>query len=146
MGDGLLDTNVFIHAHTTDQWSEECRRFLARLAEGRLRARLEPLILHELSYALPRYVKQITRDELAAYLLMVLGWDGVQGEKDTMADAVERWWRTPGLAFADAYLAALATRQECPVYTKNVRELAGQGVAVPQPLPGNGDGQAAPSG
>jgi predicted nucleic acid-binding protein len=142
MADGLIDTNVFIHAHTTDQLSDECRNFLAALAEGRLRARVEPLILHELSYALPRYVKQMTHDDIAAYLLMVLGWDGVQGDKGVMADAVERWWPTPGLSFADAYLAALAAQQECAVYTKNVRELVGQGVEVPQPLPSSGGSQA----
>lgn len=52
-----------------------------------------------------------------------------------MDDALRRWSVTPGLAFADAYLAALAARHRCPVYTKNVRELAGQGVDVPDPLP-----------
>lgn len=55
--DGLLDTNVVVHAHTTDARSEECRRFLRALESGTVRARLEPLILHELSYALPHYVK-----------------------------------------------------------------------------------------
>jgi len=133
--DGLLDTSIFLHAHATDEFTEECRGLLAALEQGSLRAHLEPLILHEISYALPRYVKQMTRDDIAAYLLMVLSWSGVQGEKDAMADAVERWWRTPGLAFADAYLAALAVRRACAVYTKNVCELVGQGVAVPQPLP-----------
>src|SRR5215217_1433355 len=84
MNDGLLDTNVFIHAHTTDSASEECRRFLASLERGGVRAQLEPLILHELSYALPHYVQQMTRGQAAEYLLMVLSWDGVQGDKDVM--------------------------------------------------------------
>jgi predicted nucleic acid-binding protein len=132
---GLLDTNVFLHAHATDEFTEECRGFLAALEQGSLRAHLEPIILHEISYALPRYIKQMTRDDIAAYLLMVLSWPGVQGEKDAMVDTVDRWWRTPGLAFADAYLAALAVRRACVVYTKNISELVGQGVPVPQPLP-----------
>ena len=135
MADGLLDTNVFIHAHASDSSTDECRRFLQALEAGRLRAQLEPLILHELSYALPHYVKQMTREQVAEYLLMVLSWEGVQGEKDSMVDAVQRWRNTPGLSFADAYLAALATARQCPVYSKNVRELEGQGVIVPQPLP-----------
>ncbi len=135
MADALLDTNVFIHAHAHDAFTEECRAFLSALEQGRLRADLEPLILHELSYALPRYLKQMTRQNVAAYLLMVLSWAGVQGEKDTLVDAVERWWQTPGLSFADAYLAAVATRRGCAIYTKNVRELAGQGVEIPSPLP-----------
>lgn len=135
MSDGLLDTNVFIHAHTTDSVSEECRRFLAALEQGRVRARLEPLILHELSYALPHYVKQMTRQQVAEYLLMVLSWDGVEGDKDVMVDAVQRWQETSGLSFADAYLAARAAERNCFVYSKNVRELEAQGVTVPQPLP-----------
>jgi predicted nucleic acid-binding protein len=135
MTDGLLDTNVFIHAHATDRFSDECRRFLFAVEQGEVPAHLEPLILHELSYALPHYVKQMTRAQVAEYLLMVLSWKGVQGDKDLMVDAVERWRSTSGLSFTDAYLAALARRRQCAVYTKNVREFEGQGVAVPQPLP-----------
>jgi predicted nucleic acid-binding protein len=132
---GLLDTNVFIHAHTQDSLSEECRRFLNALEAGRVTARLEPIILHELSFVLPRVLKQMTRADVAEYLLVVLSWDGVQGEKGLMADAVERWHSTPGLAFADAYLAALAADEGRPIYSKNVRELVGQGVRVIDPLP-----------
>jgi predicted nucleic acid-binding protein len=132
---GLLDTNVLIHAHTHDSVSEECRRFVDALEAGRVTARLEPLILHELSYALPRYLKQMTRADVAEYLLIVLSWEGVQGEKGLMVDAVGRWRATPGLSFADAYLAALAAEQGRPIYSKNVRELVGQGVQVIDPLP-----------
>jgi predicted nucleic acid-binding protein len=134
--DGLLDTNVFLHAQTADSHSEECRRFLAALEAGRVRAHIEPLVLHELSYALKHYLKQLTREQIALYLLTVLSWDGVTGDKQTMVDAVERWRVTPGLAFVDAYLAATAARHRCAVYTKIVAELEGQGVAVPNPLPG----------
>jgi len=77
----------------------------------------------------------MTRDDVAAYLLTVLSWPGVVGEKDTMVDAVERWHDTPGLSFVDAFLAAWALVTNRPVYTKNVAELQGQGVDVPQPLP-----------
>jgi hypothetical protein len=52
-----------------------------------------------------------------------------------MIDAVQRWRDTPGLAFVDAYLASRAAAESRPVYTKNVRELRGQGVDVPDPLP-----------
>jgi predicted nucleic acid-binding protein len=132
---GLLDTNIFIHAHSTDAHAGECRQFLAALEAGQVRAHLEPLILHELSYALPRYVKQMTRQDVAEYMLMLLSWEGVVGEKDLMAEAVQRWAGTPGLSFADAYLAALASRQGCVVFTKNLRELRGQGAEAPDPLP-----------
>lgn len=132
---GLLDTNLFIHAHARDAASSECRQFLAALEGGRIKAHLEPIILHELSYALPHYMKQMTRADIAEYLLMVLGWDAVQGQKATMVDAVERWRDTAGLSFADSYLAAVAVDQGRPIYSKNVRELQDQGVVVPDRLP-----------
>jgi predicted nucleic acid-binding protein len=115
---GLIDTNIFLHAHADDSASAECQAFLRALEHGHFRARLEPIILHELSYALPRFIKQMTRQHVGAYLAMVLGWDGVQGERDVMANTVQRWRNTPGLSFADAYLAVSATRMECPVFTK----------------------------
>ncbi len=121
---GLLDTNIFIHAHSTDPHGEECRRFLLALEAGQVRARLEPLIVHELSYALPRYIKQMTRQQVAEYVLMVLSWPGIEGEKALMSETVRRWSGTPGLSFADAYLAALAADRQCRVlqcrvFTKN---------------------------
>ncbi|MBI2756050.1 MAG: type II toxin-antitoxin system VapC family toxin [Chloroflexi bacterium] len=135
MADGLLDTNIFIHAPTSDSHSEECRRFLAALEAGTVRAVLETLVLHELSYALPHYLKQLTRADVAIYLLTVLSWRGGLGEKDLMADSVQRWAQTPGLSFADAYLAALAAMRGSPVFTRNRHELAAQGVDVPSRLP-----------
>jgi predicted nucleic acid-binding protein len=77
MADGLLDTNIFLHAQAQDSASEERRAFLRALERGSVRADLEPMILHELSYALPRFIKQMTRDDVAAYLAMVIGWQGV---------------------------------------------------------------------
>lgn len=135
MPDGLLDTNPFLHAQTQDALSEECRRFLRALQRGDVRARMEPLVLHELSYALRHYAKQMTRTDVAHYLLSVLSWPGVDGDKDLMVEAVQRWGSTPGLGFVDAYLAALAVRQRRPVFTKNISELAAQGADVPNPLP-----------
>jgi predicted nucleic acid-binding protein len=135
MTEGVLDTNVFLHAQTTDAHSEECRRFLAALEQGQVRARLEPLVLHELSYSLTHYLKQLTREQIAQYLLSVLSWAGVEGDIELMVETVERWGHTPRLSFVDAYLATVATEWQCPVYTKNVRDLESQGVEVPRPLP-----------
>lgn len=132
---GLLDTNVFIHAYARDAATEDCRRFLLALEAGTVRAVMSPIILHELSYAFPRCLKQMSRQDVANYLLMVLGWDSVRREKGAMVDAVERWRDTMGLSFADAYLTALAAEQVRPVYSKNLRELRAQGVEVPDPLP-----------
>lgn len=136
MAEGYLDTNVFVHAYAHDQFTEECRGLLLALERGRVQAVLEPVILHELSYVLPRYLKQLTREDVANYLLMVSSWNGVRGDKGVMVDAVQRWRSTPGLGFADAYLAARAVTGGSPVYTKNVSDFEAQGVSVPQPLPG----------
>ena len=133
--DGLLDTNIFLHAQTHDDLSQECRQFLTTLERGEVRARLEPMVLHELSYAIRHYAKQMTRAQIADFLLAVLSWPGVEGDKDLMVETVERWEKTPGLGFVDADLAALAVQQGRPVYTKNVDELVAQGADVPDPLP-----------
>ncbi len=131
----LIDTNVFIHAQSTDQFSQECRRFLEAVETGRIRARLDPLVLHELSYALPHYVKHMTRENVGEYLLAVLTWEGIEGNRNLMVDAVTRWRSSSKLAFVDAYLAALAKELDGAVFTKNVRDFEGQGVEVPAALP-----------
>jgi predicted nucleic acid-binding protein len=132
----LIDTNVFIHALTHEEHSEECLRLLEAVAAGQVQVRLEPLVAHELSYALPHYRKQMSRAEVAEYLLAVLAWDGVVADKGLLVNAVERWCGSRSLAFVDAYLAALAQREGCAVYSMNVRELEALGAQVPRPLPG----------
>lgn len=72
MNDGLLDTNVVLHARTTDEHSKECREFLRMLRGERIRAHLDPLVVHELTYVLPRYIKKIDRAEVATYLISIL--------------------------------------------------------------------------
>jgi predicted nucleic acid-binding protein len=132
---GLIDTNVFIHAQANDGYTEECLRFLDAVERGAVRARLDPLVAHELTHALPHYRKGMTRSDVATFLLTILAWDGVVGDKDRLAKAVLRWQNSPKLAFVDAYLAATAYDERCPVFTKNVRDLAGPGITVPDPLP-----------
>lgn len=132
---GLLDTNTFVHAHAHDAHTEECQACLVALESGKAQARLEAIVLHELSYALPHYMKQMDRRQVAEYLLMVLAWPGIRGAKDVMVDAVQRWRASERLAFVDSYLAALAAQRQCPVHTENLRDFAGQGIVVPQILP-----------
>src|SRR5579864_1987893 len=117
MADGLLDTNVFIHAHTTDAHSQECRAFLRGLEQGSLSARLEAVVVHELSYALPHYMKQMKRSDVGQYLLTVLSWPGIHADKDLLIGATGRWQQTPGLSFVDAYLAESAAVQNVAVLT-----------------------------
>jgi predicted nucleic acid-binding protein len=131
---GLIDTNVFIHAQASDARSEECLRFLEAVERGEIRARLDPLVAHELTYALPHYRQGMTRADVAMFLLAVLAWDGIVGDRDCVVDAVLRWRDSTRLAFVDAYLAAVAHANGCPVYTNNVRDLASHGVVTPDPL------------
>ena len=135
MPDGLLDTNVFVHSLTRDPQSEEGRRFLRAIRSGQERAVLDALVVHETTYALQRVVR-LSRTDAADYLLDVLSWPGIIADRPVLVDALIRWRATAGLAFVDACLAARATRDGVPVYTKNVRELVAQGAAVPDPLPG----------
>lgn len=97
-------------------------------------ARLEVAVLHELTSVVPRYRKQMDRTQLGEYLRTVIEWPGVTGDKVLLLDVLGRWESTPGLGFVDAYLAMLATERRCPIYSKNVHELRGQGVTVPDPL------------
>src|SRR5829696_1188931 len=103
--EGLLDTNVVDHAYMADAHTAECRALLAALERGDVRARVEPTVLHELSYVLPRLHKQMDRAAVAGVLLMLLSWPGVVGPVDVLVDAVRRWAATPGLGFVDALLA-----------------------------------------
>src|SRR5581483_9291804 len=103
---------------------------------GQAQARLEPITVHELSYALPRYIKQMSRADVGEYLLTILQWPGVEGELDLLVEAVSIWMASPSIGFADAYLAARARELECPVFTKNLRDFAGLAVEAQEQLPG----------
>lgn len=134
--DGLLDTNVIIHALANDSHSAECRRFVDRVENGTTTVWLEPAVLHEISYALPRYLKQLSRHDIAQTLVSILNWKGVRREVESMRRAVNLWADNPGLAFVDAYLAALSLDRELPIFTKNAGELNALGARVLSPLPG----------
>ena len=133
---GLVDTNVFIHAQTRDAYAQECLQFLEAVERGTIQVRLDPIVLHELSYALPHYRKGMTRAEVAEYMLAILAWDGIIADGELLIETIERWRDSDRLAFVDAYLASLAARDGLPVYTKNVDEFRRQGISVPEPLQG----------
>lgn len=132
---GLIDTNVFIHARTYDAHPEQCLNFLEAVQRGAILTPLDPVVLHELCYALPHYRKGMSRSDIAEYLLAVLAWEGIVADKAFLIEAVERWRDAPGLAFVDAYLSARAARDDSPVFSKKVAELEAQGISIPNPLP-----------
>lgn len=88
--EGLVDTNVFLHAQTTDTHSLECRALLRALESGETQARLEISVRHDLTYALPRYVKQFGRQETGHYLRQVIAWPGIIAEKQLLSDSMQR--------------------------------------------------------
>ncbi|MCC6791672.1 MAG: hypothetical protein IT336_08310, partial [Thermomicrobiales bacterium] len=110
---------MLIHSLTNDQSSEECDAFLAQVAAGTIRVRVEPVVVHELTYALPRYFKQFNRMHVATTIESLLTMRGIDGDTDVMIEALHRWAFTPGLGFVDAYLATRSIREGCPVYSKN---------------------------
>lgn len=132
--DGLLDTNVVIHALRRDHRSDECREFLALVSTGERRVRLEVFIVHELLYVMRRVFKQKSRQELADSLIEIIAWPGVDCERQLLLTALERWKNTPGLEFPDALLVARAQMDSTRVFTTNVKDFLGAGVEIPNPL------------
>ena len=132
---GYLDTNVVIHAFATDAHSDECSSHLRALRDGRVRAIVDPLVIHELTYVLPQFVKQMSRIDVGSFLLDLIGWESIQADKAVLVGAIERWRDNPSLGFVDAYLGTLAVRKDAPVFTKNVGDFAKFGATVPDPLP-----------
>lgn len=134
MNDGLLDTNVVVHSFEPGPLGVECSTFLRDLEAGRAQAVLDPLVVHELTYVLPRYLKQFTRSDVAGYLTDLVNLRGIIADKILLIEALRLWATTSGLGFVDAYLVTRARRENRQIYTKNVRELAQLGATIPQPL------------
>jgi predicted nucleic acid-binding protein len=135
MTEGLIDTNVFLRAITRDTHADEYRAFLALIEQGQIQVQIDPLVIHELSYTLPRLRQHRTRDEVAAFLLTLLTWPGIIGDKVLLVDAIQRWQAVDGLGFVDAFLTARAIRERWAIYTKNIRHFTNQGIEIPDPLP-----------
>jgi predicted nucleic acid-binding protein len=137
----VIDTNVFLHPHTTDAQSDECQHFLHLVEAGQIQVWLDALVLQELSYALGRLWQGVTRAQLAMYLRQLVRLPGVQvADVDLLLATLDRWGRSDGLGFVDAYLIELAgQRGSMPIYSKNVRALRAQGALVPDPLPAGSD-------
>lgn len=136
MASGRVDTNVFVHALKDDPQSAECRAFVLLLKEGTIRARLEPYVVHELAYILPRRLPDWNREQIAAFLLNLLDWPGIESDRQVLESALVQWGQSPKLSFVDAILVAESSRDGSPIYTKNVKDFENRGVEVPDPLSG----------
>ena len=125
MGDdvGWIDTNVFVHAQTTDGHSAACRAILHRLQAGEARGHLDPVVVHELTYAL-RNVLHWDKRTIAKYIASIISWGtlDVAGGEDPVVSAVAIWARE-NISFADALLASRAMLDGSMVCTENVRDI-----------------------
>lgn len=135
MSDGYLDTNVVVHAFTRDAYSEECRDFLKHLEFGQIHVRLETIVIHELLYVLPRYLKQLSRSDIAELVLSIMSSPGVTvSEEPLVTDALNRWASSTTISFVDSLLISAASVEGAAVFSKNVMELRAHGATAPDPL------------
>jgi predicted nucleic acid-binding protein len=134
VSDGLLDTNVVVHVFDRMPPGPECAAFLGAIESGRVRAVLEPLVIHELTYVLPRFQKQFDRTDVARFLIDLVKMPGIVADKELLVETLQLWSVTPGLGFVDACLVARGRREDRSIFTKNLRELRRLGANVPDPL------------
>ena len=112
-------------------WSSACRRFLKDVAAGNVMVTIEPIVVHELTYAISRVRKDLDRKAVADTILVLLSGAGVDEPTGLIAGAVEAWRDTPQLSFVDAYLGAKSLAEDRPVYTVNRKDFLRQGVDAP---------------
>ncbi len=130
---GWLDTNIFVHARTRDDRSAACRRLLGRLASGESMGRIDPVVVHELTYALP-HVFPMGKLEVADYIKTVLTWESIDavGGKEPLIVALTPW-AEHGISFVDALLAARALQDGTMVSTENVKDIIKVGALATRP-------------
>jgi predicted nucleic acid-binding protein len=108
---------------------------LTAIRDGAITAILDPLVVHEITYGLPRFAKQMSRGDIAEHLESLLSSRGIVAEKIILSKALQLWRDNPGIGFVDCYLAAKAGESKVSVFTVNVRHLRRLGADVPDPLP-----------
>lgn len=123
-----------IHALTRDAQGDDCRELLRQVRAGERSVLLTSVVAFEFTYAVRRYAKQISREEIGDYLVSLMVLPTVQLEDDLLIDAVRVWSTTPELGFVDAYLGIRAERDKSPVFTKNVKHFERFETEVPDPL------------
>ncbi len=123
---GWLDANVFIHPlFTRDPHAARCREILRSIEAGKAEAWLDPVTVHELTYALqkiPQFRDQ--RQMIVDYLLPLIVLDGIRMADKPSAVVALRLW-AEGSRFGGARLAALAQVGGLPVCSVNRRDFPG---------------------
>lgn len=131
---GLIDTNILIHALTHDAQGLDCRAFLEQVQLGRQQVVLTTLVVFEFTYAVARYVKQMSRRDIGEYLIGLMALPAVRVDDDLLSESIRIWMQSGNLGFVDAYLAVRAERERIPIYTKNLRDFQNFDVETPDPL------------
>ncbi len=125
---GWLDTNVFIHALCEgDLEHRRSAEILYSLENDEARAALDPLVVHELTYVLPRVVKNrfCSRQDIFEFIAPYLALENIYiDQRQSLIDAL-RLWAGSTLAFVDAYLRANARVRQEPNCSANRQDFGG---------------------
>lgn len=120
---GYLDTNLFVHAlFPHDPQHARCQAILTALGQGTAEGRLEPTVVHELTYVLLRLGWFPDRAAVEVYLHNLLRAPGIQTpDRDLLLAALSRW-ASHGGGFVDSWLATRALTEGQPVCSANARD------------------------
>lgn len=122
---GWLDTTIFIHVlFKNDIHQSRCDEILESLESGKGEAWIDPIVIHELTYVLPRALPAVFNDrkKIADYLLSFLTLDTLHAHRKEILITSIQYWSTSNVAFADARLTTLAESDNLPVCTVNQRD------------------------
>lgn len=122
---GWLDATVFVHAlFVNDPHRPRCIEVLESLESGEGEGWIDAIVVHELTYVLPRALpkKFSNRAAVAEYLLSFLALRNLHANnKDALIATLQRW-SVSQVAFADARLLTLGEAHSLPICTVNKRD------------------------
>jgi predicted nucleic acid-binding protein len=125
---GWLDTNLFIHSLSQrDTHYRRCTEIVKDLARGDAEGWIDVVVVHELTYTLPRFDRQRFDSAGAChqYIRSILSYPGVRADdKDELLEILAEW-DFAHIGFADARLRVLARRRNLPVCSVNRRDFSG---------------------
>jgi predicted nucleic acid-binding protein len=114
----LVDTNVLLRFFTGEPaiLAERARSLVEQADDGKLQLEIPSLIVAETIYTLESFY-EMPKADICEKLLAFLRSRGIcPQEPEVILDALERY-RELSVHFADAYLAASASRRKLPVYS-----------------------------
>lgn len=124
---GWLDTTIFCHVlFENDPHQGPCQRILEALENGQGEGWLDPIVIHELTYVLPRCNPSFRdRQQVFQYVVHFLLLDGIHTTNKEILIEMMRLWAETGLGFADARLTTLASADGLPVCSVNGDDFRG---------------------